>query len=102
MLYIVWEFQVSPANRDAFERLYGPRGAWADLFRTDPAYLGTDLYRSTERPGWYLTLDRWRTRGAYEAFHREHAEEYKALDSQGELLTEREVALGTFEGEPTT
>ena len=78
-----------------FERAYGPDGDWARLFRRDPAYLGTELLRGPD--GHYLTLDRWRSRGAFEAFKARHGDDYAALDRRMEALTSHEASIGAFE-----
>jgi quinol monooxygenase YgiN len=97
MLHVLWEFRVREEHRGEFEGLYGAAGGWARLFQEDPAYLGTDLFRHAERPGVYLTVDRWRSRGAYERFRSDHVAAYQALDALGERLTESEVRIGTVE-----
>ena len=45
----------------------------------------------------YLTLDRWHSRDAYEAFRARWSSEYRRLDRRLEELTEEEAPLGTFE-----
>ena len=59
--------------------------------------MGTDLFRRTTRPPCYLTLDHWLTREDYEAFRRERAMEYSALDAACENLTVREVFVSAWE-----
>ena len=44
----LWEFHVKLESISAFERTYGPTGAWAQLFRQSPDYLGTDLIRDLD------------------------------------------------------
>ncbi len=46
----------------------------------------------------YLTIDRWRSRAAYEAFVRAAGPAYAALDRRGDALTVRERRLGAFDG----
>jgi quinol monooxygenase YgiN len=96
----VWEFQVKPEAVSAFESIYGPDGAWAQLFRQSPDYLGTELIRDLDRPGRYLTLDHWTSREALQSLKQNLHVEYAALDQQCESLTEREVFLGNFESLP--
>ena len=68
MYVIVWEYEVGPEHAAAFEALYGADGDWARLFRWAEGYVETRLYRDTARPMLYLTIDRWLSRAAYEAF----------------------------------
>jgi heme-degrading monooxygenase HmoA len=92
----VWEFVVDDARRAEFERHYGPRGSWADLFRRANDYLGTELLSDGTTAGRYLTIDRWRSAESYRAFREEFASEYAALDRRCEALTREERALGSF------
>jgi heme-degrading monooxygenase HmoA len=93
---IVWEFRVTPEHEAAFEAIYGPEGAWAELFRRDPGFLGTELLRDVAERGRYLTIDRWTSPAAFESFRRRWAEEYEALDQRCEPLTQQELAVGSF------
>jgi len=92
---LVWEFAPAAGREAEFERAYGPDGDWARLFRRDPAYLGTELLRGAG--GRYLTLDRWRSRAAFEAFRKREAEDYAVLDRRMEALTSHESSLGSFD-----
>jgi quinol monooxygenase YgiN len=96
----VWEFQVKPEAISAFEEIYGPDGAWAQLFRQSPDYRGTELVRDLDRLGRYLTLDHWTSREALRRLKQDRHAEYAALDKKCESLTEREVFLGNFESLP--
>ena len=95
---IVWEYEVGPEHAAAFEALYGADGDWARLFRRAEGYVETRLYRDTARPMLYLTIDRWLSRAAYEAFARAAGPAYAALDRRGDALTVREHRLGAFDG----
>ncbi len=92
----VWEFDVGENSQREFEKIYGPAGAWAQLFRRSPGYLGTELLRDLGHPGRYLTLYHWNSREAFERFKHDHETEYAALDQRCDKLTEREVFLGEF------
>lgn len=93
----LWEFQARPQAVAAFEEIYGANGAWAQLFRQSPDFLGTELVRDPDRAGRYLTLDHWTSREALRRFKQDHHADYAALDKQCESLTAREVLLGDFE-----
>lgn len=93
---VVWSYRVAPGRDAEFERLYGADGDWAQLFRRSTDYLGTDLYRDTAQPDRYLTVDRWTTRAAYEAFLQAARADYAALDARGDALTVEETRLGVL------
>jgi heme-degrading monooxygenase HmoA len=94
---ILWQFETTEAQAAAFMEAYGPAGPWVAFFRQARGYLGTELYRRTSVPLCFLTLDRWESRGAYEAFRRERGPEYTALDAACQGLTTREVFLTAWE-----
>ena len=96
-----WEFQVKPSSIPAFEEAYGPDGAWAQLFRRSPDYLGTELVRDLDHPGHYVTLDRWTSRECLRRFKQDHQSAYADLDKQCESLNEKETFLGDFESADT-
>ena len=97
MYEIFWEYEVRPEQVAAFERLYGADGEWARLFRRADAYVETLLFRDTDRPTRYLTVDRWRSRAAFDAFVDAASSAYAALDHRGVALTVRERRLGAFD-----
>ena len=97
MFVVLWEFEVKPGCEDRFERVYGPDGDWASLFRRDAHYVRTDLLRDLSRRGVYLTADYWRSRAGYEAFLAENHSEYQSLDAANEHLAATERKIGTFE-----
>lgn len=97
----IWEFLVKPEARSQFERIYGPDGYWAQLFRRSPEYYGTTLLRDRDHPERYLTLDHWASREALQQFKQEYHAEYAALDQKCESLTERETFIGNFGNLPS-
>ena len=97
MVDIVWEFEVKPEHIAAFELHYGPAGTWAQLFRTSMEYGGTVLLRDSERPGRYLTIDRWPNLATFEHFKQKHEAEYRRIDAEMEHLTSSEKRLGVFQ-----
>lgn len=97
MYRIVWEFEPKVARLAEFEREYGSEGVWNALFRRGAGYLGTELVRSPADPSRYLTVDRWISRSAYEAFRAAFREEYAALDARCAALTRNERLVSTAE-----
>jgi len=97
MFVVLWQFQVKSGLEKEFEKVYGPDGAWASLFRASPAYRGTRLLRDTSIPSSYLTMDFWDSQAAYGAFRKDNASRYSELDRRCEAITERESRLGGLE-----
>ena len=96
MYRIVWQFDAEPDRVAEFEREYGVEGVWAQLFRAGEGYLGTELFRSMDDPARFVTVDRWSSRAAYDAFRASRAREYATIDAQCARLTRTEqlVARG--------
>jgi heme-degrading monooxygenase HmoA len=100
-LLIVWEYFVKPEKESLFEAAYGPEGVWVQFFRKGIGYRRTKLLHDTHQIRCYLTLDFWDSRAAYEQFRQSHAQDYAAIDTECENLTEREESLGMYEGVPS-
>jgi len=92
--HLVWHFETDSARQADFEAAYGPEGLWVKLFRQGDGYLGSELLRDAEGGPHYVTIDRWVSRGSYDAFRLRHAAEYASLDERCGLLTVREAFLG--------
>ena len=93
----VWQYDVRPGSEPAFEDAYGAAGSWARLFATSDGYLGTELFRSLDVPGRYLTTDRFLGRDAWHRFVAEHRPAYEQLDAQCADLTVAEQELAAVE-----
>ena len=86
-----------PNRVEAFEEAYGPEGDWARLFGSADGFLGTTLLKGDGEPAEYLTLDRWVSAQAYEAFRLARQEEFTALDRRCEALTALEQDIGSYQ-----
>ena len=93
---VVWEFQVKAGCEQQFMGAYGPEGAWAQLFRHSPGFLGVELTRSVGHPSRFFTFDMWVSNASYQSFCEEHATAYDALDRKLAGLTEWERRVGAF------
>ena len=80
----VWKFRPPPERAEEFAAGYASDGAWSRLFRQAEGFVATELYRPTQQGGWWLTIDRWRSRAAYEAFVSSSKSLYAALDRRGD------------------
>ncbi|MGA9584717.1 MAG: antibiotic biosynthesis monooxygenase family protein [Terracidiphilus sp.] len=96
MFVVVWQFEIAEEKISAFEASYGPNGNWAQLFRSSPGYLGTELLRDAYISGSYLTIDRWDSEDAYRSFRKENDPAYEALDRTCDALTSRETRIGAY------
>ena len=96
MYQVVWEFLAVPGLEAEFARAYGPDGTWVQLFRQDPAYIGTELLRDRANPRRFLTVDRWTSEAAWDAFTQRHHKSYREIDARLAPLCERESRIGAF------
>jgi heme-degrading monooxygenase HmoA len=96
MFVRIWQFHTKADCEAGFRATYGSLGAWAELFRRGAGYLGTELLESTADPTIYITVDRWESAEAWQAFLREWSEDYDALDRTCEELTLDEAEIGAF------
>lgn len=92
---IVWTYDVTPGAEADFAAAYGPDGDWAKLFARAPGFLGTELYADAPR---FLTLDRWSSKAAFDAFQTAFGDAYAALDQKLAHLTQAQQRIGAFEG----
>jgi hypothetical protein len=98
----VFVYDVDDEAADAFESEYGPDGGWARFFRRSDAYLGTELWCSSdEGPRRYLVIDRWQSAVAYDAFLSAQEGEYRSRSQAAEPLYRREQFVGRFDAVPT-
>jgi heme-degrading monooxygenase HmoA len=90
----LWEFEVKSGSEELFEQAYGPEGEWVQLFRRDARYCGTRLLRDVSRERVYVTMDMWKSRGAYEEFRKKYVKEYAEIDRICEGCTASERHIG--------
>lgn len=97
MFVVIWEYEVRGGSESDFVLLYGDHGAWVALFREYPDYIGTELLRDAARTRRFVTIDRWASRAAYDAFLVAAKPRYADIDALGDALTSEERCLGRFE-----
>lgn len=97
MLAVVWEYDVHAGREGEFAALYGGGGAWVALFREYAGYLGTELLRDAAQPQRFVTIDRWISPAAYDAFLAAAKPRYADIDALGDALTVHERCVGRFE-----
>jgi heme-degrading monooxygenase HmoA len=96
MYVVIWQYVVAPEFAAAFERAYGTDGEWVELFRRAEGYVDTHLHRDAKEASCYLTIDRWNSAEHYEAFRRNYALEYSAIDTACGTLTSDERFVGAY------
>jgi antibiotic biosynthesis monooxygenase (ABM) superfamily enzyme len=97
MIAIVWEFVVKPRSVAAFQRIYGPNGDWAALFRQYPGYEGTTLLRDAAADTRFMTIDHWKNVALFSRMRQSSQQEYSRLDGRCRALTVSEREVGVFD-----
>lgn len=93
----IWKFRPPAGREEEFARAYGADGVWAELFGKAQGYLGTTLYRPDQQGGSWMTIDRWDSLEAFEAFGHDFGEEYRTLDIELNSISGEEEFVGAFE-----
>jgi len=96
MFAVIWEYEVRDGCEADFAALYGAGGAWVALFREHAGYAGTELLRDSAQPLRFVTIDRWTSQAAYDAFLAAARPRYVEIDARGDGLTSAERCLGRF------
>jgi heme-degrading monooxygenase HmoA len=96
MYVIVWRYEVLAAFDDEFRIAYGADGDWTRFFAGHDGFEGTELI-AIDEPGQYLTIDRWKSAEAVDAFIEQNRVEYRRLDERFEALTVSEECVGRGE-----
>lgn len=107
MFVVIWEYHVRAGCEAAFAALYGAGGDWVALFREFDGYIGTELLRDAADPlahervkqdsaTRFVTIDRWASQAAYDAFLTASEPRYAHIDARGDALTSAEHCLGRF------
>jgi heme-degrading monooxygenase HmoA len=97
MYTIIWKYKILEEHEAAFVAAYGADGEWVRLFRKGEGYLGTELWRDHTHPHVYVTIDRWVSPAAYNAFADAHADEYERIDAKYAPMCVSETRLGDFD-----
>ena len=82
----VWVYDVPVGSIAGFTDAYGPAGDWASLFARADGFVRTELYRNTDTPARFVTVDVWSSEAAWQAFSDRWGSEYEELDAMFESL----------------
>ena len=109
MYVVIWEYDVRDGCDAAFAALYGDQGEWVALFREFEGYIGTELLRDARQPPAretaahgppqafrFVTIDRWVSPAAYDAFLTAAKSRYAHIDARGDALASAERCIGRF------
>ena len=92
----IWKYTVRDEFIEAFLTAYGPEGTWAEFFKNDENYLGTDLLRDDSNDNTFMTIDYWTSKSARDDFRAKNETEFNHIDRQCEEFTVDEKLIGDF------
>lgn len=92
----IWEYSVDDQRKADFLAAYNSTGTWAQLFRRDETYLGTELLVDDAAPRRFVTIDYWTSKSARDDFRERNRAEFDELDTRCEEFTSSETFIGDF------
>jgi hypothetical protein len=96
VIAFVWQFEVKPEAREAFEELYGADGEWTAIARRSRSYLGSSFLRSLGEPTKYVLSEYWSEMIVYERHLADFRDEIAALTERRDALVDATQPLGVF------
>lgn len=90
---ILWTYDVPVDAAAEFIAAYGADGDWAQLFAKGAGFIGTELYQDGQR---FVTIDRWVSEDAFNAFQAAFGDQYKTLDVKVAHLSRSQTRIGAF------
>ncbi|MEQ8473807.1 MAG: hypothetical protein RIC35_21605 [Marinoscillum sp.] len=95
MYQLIWRYECSASQKEAFENAYRRNGTWFQFFEKSEDFLGQELIHNVDM-GNYLVIDSWISKETYDSFLKENKVEYDQLDAQCKSLYAKEEFLGPF------
>lgn len=83
----MWEYEVRPEHRRAFQWAYGADGDWAELLSRHAGWVATELFVNVTDGNRFVTIDRWVDEQSWRDFRATWSSEYEALDARVRTLT---------------
>ena len=96
MVEIVWEFNIKDHNLGHFELIFGPGGAWSNLFGSCSGFRGATVLRDTSEKKRYLLVEVWDTEDKRKTCQDESGALYNALWTTLKQYSESIAEMGSF------
>jgi hypothetical protein len=93
---VVWQFDISPENAEAFEKFYGADGEWTRLSRRSRSFLGSSFLKDLGTDQRYLLIEYWSEMLVYERHLTDFGGERKELESERDRFVLRMEPVGVF------
>jgi len=96
VIAVVWQFEVKPDARAAFEQFYGADGEWTMLSRKSRSFIGSSFLREFSQEPRYLLIEYWSEMLPYERHLADLSDEIAALERSREEMVVAAMPLGVF------
>ena len=93
---VLWRYRAAAGKEAKLVPFFSAGGPWAQLHGASKDWLGIELLADDERPGEFVSIERWKSEEAASAFAGEHEADLDRLDRQIEKLTASEQRIGAF------
>lgn len=90
---ILWTYDVPVEATDDFIAAYDADGDWAELFAKGAGFMGVEVYRDGQS---FVSIDRWSSKEAFEAFQSAFGDQYRSLDAKLAHLSRSQTRVGAF------
>ena len=94
MAHNIWNFWVKKGKEDEFIKMN--HVDWPRLFRRSPGYTGTEILKKGDEPEVYITIDRWKSKEAFDDFLNNNRTDYDILGERHRELYEKAEHIGFF------
>jgi hypothetical protein len=96
VIAVVWQFEVKPDAREAFERFYGADGEWTMVSRRSRSFIGSSFLREFSQEPRYLLVEYWSEMLPYERHLADLSDEIAALERNRDEMLVSSAPLGVF------
>ncbi|HRE15110.1 MAG TPA: hypothetical protein PLD37_13020 [Usitatibacteraceae bacterium] len=93
---VLWRYRAEAGKESKLVQFFSKGGPWAQLHAASKDWLGIELLADDERPGEFVSIERWKSEEGASAFAGEHEADLDRLDRQIEKLTGSEQRIGAF------
>ena len=84
-------------SRGGISRRLWPDRALGAVVRRHARFHRHAFARPEEKGGYWLTIDRWASREAFDRFQKSHGKTYRRIDAEMREIAGEEEFIGTFE-----
>lgn len=96
MYKVIWRYKVKAEFVKDFLKIYDSSGEWVQIFSESSDFIKTELFNDVNAHQYFLTIDYWKSKEAYENFYLSYKNKLDSIDAKGNCLTISEEKIGEF------